>query len=852
MPLALNATDETQVNAEPGVNLFSTAMLTLADGSYVISWTDGQGRDGHGDGIFAQRFDAHGQKIGTEFQVNTVTEGQQGFSQMTALHDGGFVITWTTTDGGYHQSFQRYDAQGQAVGVETSSSLLGGGTQGFGGIATLSDGTFVVTEQIYGHTTGGAFDIYAQIFSATGTAIGDPIRVSTSTSFSGAEPLVTGLASGGFVVTWNVAEAGSDGSFADVVMQVFDATHQKVGGETLVTTGPVNHTQSRNDITAMSDGGYLVTWSSYAEDGWGYGIYAQRFNASGTATGPATLVNTTTRFDQTDASVTVLSDGDYVISWFGTLDSGYEFGGFAQLFDAAGHRIGDEFLINQTSPYRYAGYQTVTALPDGGFAAAWINQDHIGDSYTEVIKQRLFSGDASAATSSQYVFGSTGNDLLTGTTNGDNLFGGAGNDTYIVDNAGDVVHEDAGAGTDTVRTAISCTLGVNLENVVLTGSENINATGNGVRNTLTGNSGNNILDGGKGIDTMIGGAGNDTYFVDNVAEIIVELHGGGNDTVYSSSTYTLSADIEKLILTGTGNTIATGNAINNTLIGNDGNNKLLGGDGADTLGGGGGNDTLDGGKGIDSMKGGAGNDKYYLDTSADVVTEYSSGGNDTVQINGTYTLTANVENLIIVGSSNRFGTGNASDNHITGNSGNNTLGGADGNDIIDGGKGADLMRGGTGDDVFYVDNAGDVVSEYSNAGTDLVYSSVSFILGGNVENLTLTGAANLNATGNSIDNILIGNAGNNLLSGGRGHDLLTGGLGADTLVFGPNSGADTVSDFSVSEGDHIDLHAYTHGTANLALISQIGADTVIDLGGGNIITVQNTTNDSTFVSHLVW
>ena len=449
--------------------------------------------------------------------------------------------------------------------------------------------------------------------------------------------------------------------------------------------------------------------------------------------------------------------------------------------------------------------------------------------------------------------GAEGNDTLNGHGGLDTLIGGVGDDIYIIDVSGAVVTENAGEGRDTELASISYVMDANIENLTLTGTGNIDATGNAGRNVLTGNAGNNVLDGGKGIDIMAGGAGNDTYYVDNVAEIVTELHGGGSDTVYSSATFSLSDNIEKLILTGTANTIATGNALNNTLVGNDGNNKLLGGEGNDTLGGGLGNDTLDGGKGIDSMKGGAGDDKYYLDTSADVVTEYSNGGTDTVQINGTYTLTANVENLIIVGSSNRFGTGNALDNHITGNSGNNTLGGADGNDIIDGGKGADLMRGGTGNDTFYVDNTGDVVSEYGNAGTDLVYSGVSFTLGGNVENLTLTGKASLNGTGNSLDNILIGNAGNNILDGGKGHDTLTGGLGADTFVFGANSGADTVSDFSASQNDRIDLSAYTHGTANTALISQVGVDTVIDLGGGNVVTLSATLfNDPALLSHIVW
>jgi Ca2+-binding RTX toxin-like protein len=221
--------------------------------------------------------------------------------------------------------------------------------------------------------------------------------------------------------------------------------------------------------------------------------------------------------------------------------------------------------------------------------------------------------------------------------------------------------------------------------------------------------------------------------------------------------------------------IINGTAVANTLNGTAGDDEIYGFGGNDTLNGNAGNDLLDGGSGVDRMAGGAGNDIYIVDNAADAVTEAANAGIDLVRTTrNNYTLTANVENLTYIGDATFTGTGNALANRIEGGIGNDTL---------DGGAGADIMVGGIGNDRYTVDNVGDVVIEQASAGTDTVSASMSYVLGANVENLTLTGNGALNGTGNAVANIITGNNGANILRGSGGADTLNGGAGTDTAVF---------------------------------------------------------------------
>ncbi|KQT01796.1 MULTISPECIES: calcium-binding protein [unclassified Rhizobium] len=318
--------------------------------------------------------------------------------------------------------------------------------------------------------------------------------------------------------------------------------------------------------------------------------------------------------------------------------------------------------------------------------------------------------------------------------------------------------------------------------------------GYGGNDTLVGSDDSEILDGGTGQDTMVGGDGADRYIVDNIADIVVEKLSSNGDTIESSVSYVLPAYVSYLELVGSADLNGTGNSEDNRLTGNIGNN------------------ILDGREGADKMTGGAGNDTYYVDNVSDQVIEGSNGGVDHVISSINITIATNIENVTLVGAASRA-YGNALANHLIGN---------DKNNYFNGGAGADIMAAGKGDDFYFVDNIGDKVIETASNGLDRIESRVSFSLAGiHVEQLTLSGPANINGTGNSLDNVLTGSSARNVLDGGAGNDKLQGGKGPDKLFGG--SGADhfifsavtdstvsttfqdTIMDFSRTQGDRIDL-----------------------------------------------
>jgi Ca2+-binding RTX toxin-like protein len=410
---------------------------------------------------------------------------------------------------------------------------------------------------------------------------------------------------------------------------------------------------------------------------------------------------------------------------------------------------------------------------------------------------------------------------VTGSGWNETLSGSDGNDQISALGGNDTVH--AGRGDDTIS----------------------GGTGN---DRLLGGIGNDTMDGGTGSDTMIGGGGNDTYVVDAATDVITEAVDAGNDTVRTSlASYVLTATLENLFYTGSGNFTGTGSVADNVIGGGTGNDTLVGGAGSDTLLGALGNDKLNGGAGADLLVGGAGNDTLTggdasVDTfrfsSADgggtaFITDFHRGedlldvsglgvtglaevlshastnaqGNLVLWLAGESIVLQGVKASLLTEDDFVFATAMPmpSDQMLTptGPAGKSAAGsevteriaGTAGNDVLEGHGGADTLVGGAGHDIYHVRNAGVAISEAAGGGTDTVKTTLgAFTLAGNLENLVFTGSGNFRGVGNGLDNILVGGGGTDTLIGGAGDDTLygsggddrlSGGVGDDLLIAGP-------------------------------------------------------------------
>jgi hypothetical protein len=317
---------------------------------------------------------------GSEFVVNAQLTGMQLWPSIAGFASGGFIVVWGSTDplqdgAGYAIKAQRFDSLGNAVGAEFLVNSAAAGDQRAPSVTTLASGGYVVTwETADTAQDGSGTAIKGQLFDSAGAAVGAEFRVNSQLTADQIRPSITGLESGGFVVTWQTADSTQDGHTTAIKGQIYSAAGTAVGTEFLVNTGAVGAEMSPS-VTSLTGGGFVATWT--LGSGTSADIYAQVFAANGAKSGGQFRVNSTTPFNQDFASVTELSDGRFVVTWSSsssltTSDNEIR----ARIFSASGTPVGNDFVVSTTKVSSMGNFlgstnPQVLHLPDGGFLVTW-------------------------------------------------------------------------------------------------------------------------------------------------------------------------------------------------------------------------------------------------------------------------------------------------------------------------------------------------------------------------------------------------------------------------------------------------------------------------------------------------
>ncbi len=808
--------DGSKVGAEQRVNTVTTGnqiaptVGALANGGYVTAWTDSSGtHGGTGTAIVAQVFDSLGAKSGGEIVIKAVAGTYaQTDASITGLATGGFVVSWTDANGQNGDSSgtailaQRYDNLGVAVGGAFLVNVATNGGQDSSSVTQLASGGFVVTWRD-GSGIGGdtsSTGIKARIYDAGGNPTGSEFLVNTETRSSQLQPAVTELLGGGFVVTWTDNSATADPDYYGIKAQIFDSVGTKLGSEFLVNTATAN-SQQNAAIAPLASGGFVISWYDFSGTGGeagGAGIRSQSFNAAGERLGAEVSVNGETLGAQSEPSIAALASGAYVVTYTDASGNGGDGSGlsikariFTPLLDPNApptlKTVDDSLVGTEDQPVTFhaadllandingnGGILTITSVT--AVAGGSLVYDDVAGTivftpnpnfdgralFTYVVED----GTGASATGRSFIQFAGVNDAPT--ANNDVLT--ISEDTGTIANAslvGNDFDPDSGDRLTVVAVSATSALGIAL------------SVTNGVVSYAQGATFQS-LQAGQTVADSFSYTVSDTGGLTSSATVSLTI-AGANDAPYglalSNSTVDENAANGTVVGTASASDVDAGDTLHYLLTNNAGGRFAI--------------DTI---SGVITVANGALLD-YETTTSHLIgVRAVDAAG---LSVDSSYVIA--VQNLpeprsytgdnganVFVAPTNDLWTisGNGGNDVLTGNASADTIYGGSGADILDGGGGADRLIGGIGNDTYYVDNVGDVVTEAYGEGTDIVYASVSFVLDANIENITLTGIANINATGNDFNNTMTGNDGNNVIDGGVGRDFIIGNGGDDILIGG--------------------------------------------------------------------
>ena len=713
--------------------------------------------------------------------ASTIRDQQSPFVQ--AVNDGGYIISYRTVGTSdffftdyYHpdhsvQNFPSlphqglFDAQGQlayaqlqgsnnSIGVWTEGAagdgagiygrFFGVDGGGLGNEFLISSGSGRANPHVSALGVNGLAGVVYENNGAVDLSLVTQSNVSTLTisATNASQPQIANFSNANqFCVVWIEDVSGTPALFS----RVYDnGGVAQTGSPVLVDSFGAKGNPS---LIGMSNGNYAVVYedSGYIDEGGTTAITLRILaQADGTSLfGPIKVNTTSTALNEVDPDVNVLGNGFVIVTWT-VPNSAMGNDIYGRIFDHTGIPISidgssDPFIITNSGDDDQQS--SVDGIRWGEFITVWQDSDTSDNSDGRISRQV-----------SELVRTTTG------------------------DNTGETLEGDA------------------LKDRIF---------GNGGNDILRGFTGDDFLDGGAGGDTMEGGHNDDTYVVDSIFDIVTELAGQGTDTVQSGLTWTLSTNVENLMLTGNAAIDGTGNSEDNEITGNSGSNRL------------------DGGSGTDTLTGGAGNDTYIVNDSTVTVSETQAGdGHDTIVTSVFYDIPNLVEDLTMIGSANIRTNGNDLANRIEGNVADN---------YINGGAGTDIMVGGPGNDTYTIDNLNDVIIELAGGGDDAVYSFNDAALSGNIETLILASTAsnaisgfgdgNINQIfGNEFDNVLYGRGNIDRLGGGAGDDIFVMAMGDQSA-----SQQEQITDFEgagVVGGDRMGFGGFGPG----ATVVQVSAN----------------------------
>lgn len=733
---------------------------------------------------------------GSETIVNTTITNTEDNPSITALAGGGWIVVWekrvaSTRDTIFQQQF---DADGNPVGSETTVLSTSQNDARNPQVTALDDGGWLVTYE--GSGTGDTYGIFQIRYDSTGSVDSGPTLINSTTTDIQLEPHVTVLTDGGWIVAWS--SYAQDGSGFGVYQQRYDRFGNAVASETQVNTTTAS-TQLADDVLALEDGGWIVFWSSNAQDGNQYGVYQQRYDANGDAVGSETLVNTTTDGSQLRATATLLANGGWVVVWADSdADEDDSMGIMQQLFDADGNAVGGETKVNSTTADQQHD-PSVTALSNGGWVVTWVSYDQDGDK--EGIYQQIFDPDGTPF----------GDETLVNVTTSSSQDGAQvttlEDGSWVVTWFGNGPTD--GAGIFQRKFTAPDVPGTNGDDAL---------SGTGSADTIKAFDGSDLVDAGAGNDDIDGGAGSDF------------LRGGADDDQIDGG-----ADIDTAVYSGNWSDYAiTKSGGTFTIV----DTRSGSPDGTDTV------DNVEFfafGDGTVSASDLLQVAPTGISASSVRVAENSAAGTSVGTLSATdanaldsftFALTSDASGFFeIIGNKLKVKAGADLDWETASN-----------HDITV--KVTDAA-GGTFSKTFTI-KVGDVAEKLSlgsgsNTFKDTGVTEVSIKAGRGNDTIKGLGGSD-KIFGQAGKDLLFGGSGKDTLSGGAGKDVLAGGGGVDTFIFATNSGMDVIRDFDAKGAVHdlIDLSGLTNITGwkdlNKHHLQQSGSDAVIDgLGGDTLV-----------------